>query len=178
MLERMWGDLGRGDIETFDRENKIALAHGAEQIFPYCDTEVIKLAMSVSPRLKITSAEDRVGKHPHREAAERFGVPAKFAYRGKNAAQHSTGVHKTLDVIACKNGFTPELAVHVGYDSDDVCPEKLASSTRYGYQYGEKELWEVPRHVQFFLDSIAYENNLLNQAERQKIKHFMSKSGF
>lgn len=178
LLERMWDDLGRGDIETFDRENRIALAHGAEQIFPYCDTEVIKLAMSVSPRLKITSAEDKVGKHPHREAAERFGVPAEFAYRGKNAAQHSTGVHETLDAIARKNGFTPELAVRVGYNSEDVCPEKLASSTRYGYRYGEKELWQVPQHVQFFLDSIAYENNLLNQAERQKIKRLVSKAGF
>lgn len=169
LQRRMWDDLQRGDIETFDRENKIALAHGSEQLFPYCDTEMIRLAMSVSPRLKIKSAEDSMGKHPHREAAIRFGVPEEFAYRAKNAAQHGTGVHDTLDAIARKNGFTPELAANVGYNSEEVCREKLASSTRYGYRYANRELWQVPGHIQFFLDSVAYKNGLLNKNERSAI---------
>jgi asparagine synthase (glutamine-hydrolysing) len=174
LQQRMWDDLMRGDIETFDRENKIALVHGVEQIFPYCDTEVIKLVMSVSPRLKVTSAEDSVGKHPHREAAKRFGVPTEFAYRGKNAAQHGTGIHDTLDAIARKNGFTPDLVNRTGYKSEEVSKEKLASSTRYGYLYAEKELWQTPEHVQFFFDSVAYENDLLNEAERTKIEKFLN----
>ena len=177
LLQNMWGDLERADVETFDRENRIAIAHGVEKVFPYADIEVVKLAMSVSSRLKITSAEDRVGKRPHREAAKRLGLPAQYADRSKDAAQHGTGIHGTLDAIARKNGFTPELAEHVGYDSDEVSQEKLASSTRYGYLYAEKELWQTPQHVQFFFDSVAYRSNLLNEAERSMIEQFLKKTG-
>ena len=177
LQQNMWGDLERADVETFDRENRIAIAHGVEKVFPYADIEVVKLAMSVSPRLKITSAEDRVGKHPHREAAKKLGLPAQYADRSKDAAQHGTGIHGTLDAIARKNGFTPELVEHVRYDSDEVSQEKLASSTRYGYLYAEKELWQMPQHVQFFFDSVAYRSNLLNEAERSRIEQFLKKAG-
>jgi asparagine synthase (glutamine-hydrolysing) len=177
LLENMLGDLERADIETFDRENRIAMAHRVEKVFPYADIEVVKLAMSVSPQLKITSAEDRVGKRPHREAAKRLGLPAEYADRSKDAAQHGTGIHDTLDAIARKNGFTPELVKRVGYNSDEVSQEKLASSTRYGYLYAEKELWQAPQHIQFFFDSIAYRNNLLNEQERVRIEQFLNKAG-
>jgi len=177
LLQNMWGDLERADVETFDRENRIAIAHGVEKVFPYADIEVVKLAMSVSPRLKITSTEDRVGKHPHREAAKKLGLPAQYADRSKDAAQHGTGIHGTLNAIARKNGFTPELVEHIGYDSDEVSQEKLASSTRYGYLYAEKELWQTPQHVQFFFDSVAYRSNLLNEAERSKIEQLLKKAG-
>ena len=177
LLEKMWGDLGRADIETLDRENRIALAHGVEKVFPYVDLEVVKLAMSASPRLKIISAEDRVGKRPHREAAKRLGLSARYADRSKDAAQHGTGIHGTLDAIARKNGFTPELVERAGYDSDEVSEEKLASSTRYGYLYAEKELWQTPQNVQFFFDSVAYRNNQLNDAERSRIEQFLKKAG-
>ncbi len=177
LVKKMWGDLERADVETFDRENRIAMAHGVEKVFPYADIEVVKLAMSVSPQLKITSAEDRVGKHPHREAAKKLGLPAQYADRSKDAAQHGTGIHDTLDAIALKNGFTPDLVERVGYDSEKVSQEKLASSMRYGYLYAEKELWQTPQHVQFFFDSVAYRSNLLNEAERSRIKQFLKKAG-
>jgi asparagine synthase (glutamine-hydrolysing) len=177
LIKNMWDDLERADVETFDRENRIAMTHGVEKVFPYADIEVVKLAMSVSPQLKITSAEDRVGKHPHREAAKRLGLPALYADRSKDAAQHGTGVHDTLDAIARKNGFTPDLVERIGYDSEEVSQEKLASSTRYGYLYAEKELWQTPQHVQFFFDSVAYKNNLLNATERSRIEQFLKKAG-
>ena len=176
LLERMQDDLARGDIETFDRENKVALAHGVEQLFPYVDTEIVKLAMSVSPRLKVTSGKDTLGKHPHRQVARRLGLPAEYACRGKNAAQHGTGIHDALDTIARKNGFTPQLVDRTEYDSEEISREKLASSTRYGYRYDDEELWQVSQHVQFFLDSVAYDNKLLNEAERSKIKEFLQKT--
>jgi hypothetical protein len=61
-----------------------------------------------------------------------------------------------------------------GYKSEEVSKEKLASSTRYGYLYAEKELWQTPEHVQFFFDSVAYENGLLNETERGKIEKFLN----
>jgi len=172
--ERMLGDLARSDIETLDRENRLAMAHGLEKVFPYIDAEIVRLAMSVSPRIKITSDQDRVGKRPHREAAKRLGLPPKYADRSKDAAQHGTGIHDTLDAIARKYNFTPELVNRIGYLSGLVSDEKLASSTRYGYQYAEKELWETPEHVQFFLDALAYKCDMLNEAERTKIEKFLN----
>ena len=106
-----------------------------------------------------------------------LGLPAQYADRSKDAAQHGTGIHGTLDEIARKNGFTPELVASIGYDSEQVSQEKLASSTRYGYLYKEKELWQTPQHVQFFFDSVAYQGNLLNGAERLRIEQFLKKAG-
>ncbi len=177
LQQRMWGDLTRADIETLNRENRIALAHRVEEVFPYVDTEVVKLAMRVSPQLKVTSAEDKIGKRPHREAAKRLGLAAQYADRSKDAAQHGTGIHDVLDVIAINNGFTPELVKGVGYNSEEISEEKLASSTRYGYLYAEKELWQTPEHVQFFLDWVACENDLLNESEKSRIEGFLEKAG-
>jgi len=172
---RMLDDLGRADIETLDRENKIAMAHSMEVVFPFIDTEIVKLAMSVPPQLKISSAKDKLGKHPHRMLADKTGVAAEYAYRSKDATQHGTGIHDTFDGIARKNGFTPRLVESIGYHSEEISPEKLASSSRYGYRYGEKSLWEIPDHIQFFLDVTAYDHNLLNDAERTRIKSFLKK---
>jgi asparagine synthase (glutamine-hydrolysing) len=177
LQKHMWNDLARSDIETLDRENKIAIANGLGQVFPYCDYEVVKLAMSVAPTLKVKSGSDNMGKHPHRKAAEILGVPGDFAYRGKNAAQHSTGVHDMLDSIAQENGFTPAIVKQIGYKAELVGAEKLASSTRYGYLYDDPTLWQDPGHVQFYLDYLAYQHNLLNRDERLVIRGFIEKAG-
>jgi asparagine synthase (glutamine-hydrolysing) len=172
--ERMLDDLARSDIETLDRENRLAAAHGLEKVFPYVDADIIDLAKRVSPRIKITSDHDSMGKRPHREAAKKLGLPSKYADRSKDAAQHGTGIHDTLDAIARKYNFTPELVKRIGYLSELVSDEQLASSTRYGYQYAEKEMWETPEHVQVFLDALAYKSDLLNEAERTKIEKFLN----
>lgn len=174
--QRMRDDLARADIETLDRENRLAIAHGMEKVFPYVDIDVVKLALSVSPRIKINSEDDNTGKRPHREAAKKLGLPSEYADRGKDAAQHGTGIHDTLDEIAGKHGFTPELVERTGYSSDLISKTKLASSTRYGYRYVEKELWETPGAVQFFIDTIAYKQGLLNEYERTNIEKFMDTS--
>jgi len=172
--ERMLDDLARSDIETLDRENRLAMAHGIEKVFPYVDADIIDLAKRVSPRIKITSDHDSMGKRPHREAAKKLGLPSKYADRSKDAAQHGTGIHDTLDAIARKYNFNPELVKSIGYLSELVSDEQLASSTRYGYQYAEKEMWETPEHVQFFLDALAYKSDLLNEVERDKIEKFLN----
>jgi len=175
LSERMWDDLIRGDIETLDRENKIARVHGTDIMFPYMDPEVVNLAMSVAPELKVTSGNDHLGKHPHRELAQVMGIPSKYANKTKNAAQHSTGIHGVLDGIARKNGFDEERVKKIGYSSDKVTSQKLGSSSRYGYRYAEKELWQVPQNVQLFLDALAYKTGLLNRPERDKIEYFLNK---
>lgn len=175
LKQRMWADLENGDIETLDRENKIAMTQGIEMMFPYLDMEVIRVAMSTSPELKVGDTAGDLGKHPHRQLAEKLGVPVEWAERPKKAAQHGTGIHGVLDGIARRNGFTPELVQSIGYTSGKVTKERLGSSSRYGYRFGEKELWTVPDHIQLFLDAAAHRNNLLNEAERAKINQFLDK---
>ena len=175
LSRRMWDDLTRGDIETLDRENKIARAHGSEMAFPYLDLEVVELAMGVAPELKVTSGNDHLGKHPHRKLARMMGIPAQYANRSKDAAQHGTGIHEALDEIARRNGFDADRVKNIGYSSDKITTEKLGSSSRYGYRYAEKSLWQVPQDVQLFLDVLAYKKGLLNKSERDKIEYFINK---
>jgi len=144
LCRRMWDDFTRADIETLDRENKIAMAHGVELLFPYLDTEVVNVAMSVASELKVTSEEDYLGKHPHRHLAIKMGIPAKYANREKLAIQITTA--------------------------------KIGSSSRYGYRYGERKLWQVPQHVQLFLHALAYRKGLLNKSVRDRVGYFWEKA--
>ena len=178
LCRRMWDDLTRADIETLDRENKIAMAHGVELFFPYLDTEVVNVAMSVAPELKVTSEEDRMGKHPHRQLAIKMGIPEKYANREKLAIQHGTGIHGVLDNIARKNGFDPSLVKDIGYKSEKITTEKTGSSARYGYRYIDKKLWQVPQHVQLFLHVLAYRKGLLDKSVRDRVGYFAEKARF
>jgi len=173
---RMWDDFTRADIETLDRENKIALAHGIDLLFPYLDTEVADAAMSVASELKVTSEDDRLGKHPHRQLATRMGIPEEYANREKLAIQHGTGIHDVLDDIARRNGFDPALVKRIGYKSDEITTEKMGSSSRYGYRYMAKELWQVPQHVQLFFHVLAYKQGVLDKSLRERIGYFLKKA--
>lgn len=176
LCHRMWDDFAKADIETLDRENKIAMAHGVELLFPYLDIKVVNVAMSVASELKVTSEEDHLGKHPHRQLAMKMGVAEKYANREKLALQHGTGIHGVLDDIARKNGFDPALVKDIGYKSEEITSEKMGSSARYGYRYTEKKLWQVPQHIQFFFHALAYREGLLNKSVRDRIGNFMEKA--
>jgi asparagine synthase (glutamine-hydrolysing) len=176
LCRRMWEDFTRADIETFDRENKIAMAHGVELLFPYLDTEVVNIAMSAASELKITSEEDYLGKHPHRQLAIKMGISEKYANREKLAIQHGTGIHGILDDIARRNGFNAVLVKDIGYKNEEITSEKMGSSARYGYRYTAKKLWQVPQHTQFFLHALAYRKGLLNKSVRDRVGNFLEKA--
>jgi asparagine synthase (glutamine-hydrolysing) len=178
LCRRMWDDFTRADIETLDRENKIAMAHGVDLLFPYLDTEVVNIAMSVASELKVTSEEDCLGKHPHRQLAIKMGIAEKYANREKLAIQHGTGIHGVLDKIARRNGFDPALVKDIGYKSEEITTEKMGSSARYGYRYIGKKLWQVPQHVQLFLHALAYSKDLLDKSVRDRVGYFVEKPDF
>lgn len=177
LCRRMWEDFTMSDIETLDRENKIAMAYDVELLFPYLDREVINVASSVASELKVVSEDDRLGKHPHRQLAMKMGIPEKYSNRGKLAIQHGTGIHGVLDEIARKNGFDPDLVKDIGYKSDEITGVRMGSSSRYGYRYAEKKLWQVPSHVQLFLHALAYNRGLLDKSVRDRVAHFLEKAG-
>jgi len=176
LCRRMWDDFTKEDIETLDRENKIAMAHGVELLFPYLDTEVVNVAMRVASELKVTSEEDYLGKHPHRQLAIKMGISEKYANREKLAIQHGTGIHGVLDDIARRNGFDPALVKDIGYKSEEITSEKMGSSSRYGYRYTGKKLWQVPQHVQLFLHALAYKKGLLDKSVRDRVGYFLEKA--
>ena len=176
LCRRMWDDFTKADIETLDRENKIAMAHGVELFFPYLDNEVVNVAMSVASELKVTSEEDYLGKHPHRQLAIKMGISEKYANREKLAIQHGTGIHGVLDDIARRNGFDPALVKDIGYKSEGITTEKMGSSARYGYRYTGKKLWQVPQHVQLFLHALAYRKGLLDKSVRDRVGYFLEKA--
>lgn len=173
LCRRMRDDLNRADIETLDRENKIAAAHGAELLFPYLDTGVVNLAISVASELKVTSEIDHLGKHPHRQLAIRMGISEEYANREKLAIQHGTGVHGVLDNIARKNGYDPSLVKDIGYRNEEITRAKLGSSARYGYRYIDKRVWQVPQNVQLFLHALAYRKGLLDKSVRDRVGHYL-----
>ncbi len=151
----MMNDLRLLYKETLEREDKIAMAHSIELRVPYLDPRVIRLAMSIDPKLKIYGNDDNFGKYVHRNVAMQLGIPKSIAFRQKEAAQHGAGIHDVIDFIARRKGFTKELAMNAGYDFISNKRENLGSSQRYGYLFEDKGLWVVKDHVQMYLDYLV-----------------------
>jgi len=116
-----------------------------------------------------------MGKHPHRQLAKKIGIPHKYADRSKEAAQHSSGIHSVLDTIANRDGFNANLVSKIGYASSKITKKKMGSSSRYGYQYARSRIWQIPEHVQLYLDITAYNEEMLNKLEKEKIQSFADK---
>jgi asparagine synthase (glutamine-hydrolysing) len=161
-IERSWEDTFLLYKECLEREDKISMAHSLELRVPFLDPRVIETAFSIDPRLKIFPGGDEVRKRVHRAACIALGGPEDVAFRAKDAAQHGANVHDAFSEIAANNGLTaPEMA-RTAYDPGRSITEKLGSSSRYGFRYGDTALWEPSAHVQFHLDGIAASVGLLN----------------
>jgi asparagine synthase (glutamine-hydrolysing) len=139
--------------ETLEREDKTTMAHGIEMREPYLDKQVIKTAFDINPKINVIGPNDRLGKHVHRKLADQLGIPKDVAYRSKAAAQHGSGIHFIIDEIARENNFN-ESRISSGYLRELENRELLGSSQRYGFKYGNKELWQTSPHIQMYLDRI------------------------
>jgi asparagine synthase (glutamine-hydrolysing) len=140
--------------ETLEREDKITMAHSIELREPFLDPEVIRVALATDLRLNVTGNQDAYGKHVHRKLAEQLGIPSDVAYRAKEAAQHGSGMHDTLDAIARKHGFD-ESSVSESYLDILATREKIGSSQRYGHLFAEEKMWTAEPHVQMYLDTVS-----------------------
>jgi asparagine synthase (glutamine-hydrolysing) len=160
-IDRSWEDTFLLYKECLEREDKISMAHSLELRVPFLDPRVIEVAFSIPPQAKINRGNDKVGKRIHRATSIALGVPEDVALRGKEAAQHGANVHDAFEEIALRQGVTPNDLRATRYDPDRSITEKLGSSSRYGYRYGDAKLWEPPAHVQFYLDGVAADAGLL-----------------
>ena len=140
--------------ETLEREDKITMAHSIEMREPYLDTDVIRVALAMDIKLNVRDVNDGFGKHVHRKAAVKLGIPYEIAYRVKEAAQHGSGIHDVIKSIANENGYN-ESSVPEHYLKIISRRERIGSSQRYGYKYGNNNLWVLEPHVQMYLDSVA-----------------------
>lgn len=140
--------------ETLEREDKITMAHSIELREPFLDPEVIRTALSIDLHLNVKGGHDTFGKHVHRRLAQKLGIPKEIAYRVKEAAQHGSGMHDVISDIAIKRGFD-ESTVPASYLEALGQREKIGSSQRYGYLFGDEKIWTAEPHVQMYLDSVS-----------------------
>jgi asparagine synthase (glutamine-hydrolysing) len=129
------------------------MAHSIELREPFLDPEVIRVALATDLRLNVKGGHDMLGKHVHRRVAQELGIPKDIAYRLKEAAQHGSGMHGTIDSIARKHGFD-ESAIPEQYLQVLKTRDRIGSSQRYGYIFGDEKIWMAEPHVQMYLDSI------------------------
>jgi asparagine synthase (glutamine-hydrolysing) len=140
--------------ETLEREDKITMAHSIELREPFLDSEVIRMALGVDMRLNVKNGQDILGKHVHRRLAQKLGIPNDIAYRVKEAAQHGSGMHDMINAIARKHGFD-ESTIPASYLDELRLRERIGSSQRYGYLFGDEKIWIAEPHVQMYLDGLS-----------------------
>ena len=166
--KHMADDLSLLYKETLEREDKIAMYHSVEIREPYLDNEVVRVALRTNLELNVTGKNDSYGKRVHRDLAIKLGIPADIAYRKKEAAQHGSGIHDALDIIARNNGYDPS-TIPEYYLKELMSREKIGSSQRYGYDYGDLSLWAVPPHTQLYLDNLGYSRRPAIEIRRSKV---------
>jgi asparagine synthase (glutamine-hydrolysing) len=166
-VDRSWEDTFLLYKECLEREDKIAMAHSLELRVPYLDPEVIEVAFGISPRLKIGADSDSLLKWIHRRFCLSIGIPEDIAVRKKEAAQHGANVHDVFEELANRSGITESMLDQAYYDLNKSIVEKLGSSSRYGFRYGDHELWKPMSSVQYYLDAQAAKLNLLPPKSRQ-----------
>lgn len=167
LRKRMKEDLLLLYKETLEREDKITMAHSIELREPFLDPEVIAVSLATSLRLNVRGEHDIFGKHVHRKLAQTLGIPKDIAYRMKEAAQHGSGMHGMLDSIARKRGFSDSIIPHE-YLEELNMRERIGSSQRYGYLFGDEKIWIAEPHIQMYLDSILRNLRSLELVTAQK----------
>lgn len=163
-VHRSWEDAFLLYKECLEREDKISMAHSIELRVPFLDPEVIKVAFSIAPELKIPLDDPSYDKRIHREYCEWIGVPKEIAFRGKEAAQHGANVHDVFDELAARLDVGEQQLIAADYDPNLSVTEKLGSSSRYGYKYGDQAMWKPRTEVQYYLDTVAAKHGNLTKA--------------
>jgi hypothetical protein len=88
----------------------------------------------------------------------------------KEAAQHGANVHDTITALAEKRVPDEGWLAAAGYEVGRSVREKLGSSSRYGYRYGEEHLWKPSPVVQYYLDGLAAEQEVLLPGAEEQLR--------
>jgi asparagine synthase (glutamine-hydrolysing) len=100
----------RHDLEhiaevNLERDDAASMAHGVELRVPYLDLNVISVARSIDPSLKLyLDGKDYIRKYVLRKLSEKY-LPREVSYAPKKAIQYGTSAQKTLERLASKRNF-------------------------------------------------------------------------
>jgi asparagine synthase (glutamine-hydrolysing) len=84
------------------RDYAVANALKVNLLIPFLDDDLIKTAMGISIKRKITKQEKKIIL---REIAQDLGLPKKYAWRSKKAAQYGSWFDKAMMKLARRKGF-------------------------------------------------------------------------
>jgi len=87
--------------EQVARDQAVAALHGTYFSLPYADVRVVRAARAIPAAEKVQGG---VRKRPLREVAERY-LPHSMAFYEKKAMQYGSGIWKTIQLLARKNGY-------------------------------------------------------------------------
>lgn len=94
-LKSMWK-------RDFVRDFTVAKEIKIKVLVPFLDGDLIIKAMGIPAERKINEEQKKIIL---REIAEELGVPKKFAWRDKKAAQYGSWFNKAVEKLAHRNGF-------------------------------------------------------------------------
>ena len=97
-IKRLHTDIDKDLV----RDARICKHFGMEPRVPFMDMDVVRLALSIHPKLKISTGQNKLIL---RRVAEQLGVPKEISQRKKTAAQYGSGVNKALKKLSRRSGF-------------------------------------------------------------------------
>jgi asparagine synthase (glutamine-hydrolysing) len=89
-------------LEQLVQDQAVAALHGAYFSLPYLDVRVVRAALAIPPHEKVTGG---IRKRALRLIAERY-IPPEIAWYEKKAMQYGSGVWRTIQQLARRNGYT------------------------------------------------------------------------
>jgi asparagine synthase (glutamine-hydrolysing) len=104
LVKALRKDLDNIARNNLERDDAVTMANSVELRVPYLDKEVIELALSITPELKIHNG---IRKYILRRAALKI-LPDELAWKEKKAAQYSSGIYSAMEKLAKKNGYRGE----------------------------------------------------------------------
>lgn len=97
-----WRGLAKMHGRDLVRDSKVASELKIRFLTPYLDADLIKTAMKIPGKYKISKGQNKLIL---REAALELGLPERFAFRKKIAAQYGSGFDRAMEKLSRKKGF-------------------------------------------------------------------------
>lgn len=102
----MFNDIVRVYETNFERDFKICTFHNVELRLPFATYQIAKFAANLPVELKIESPDSGLRKLVLRQVAESISLPKFVVKKPKRAIQYTSGVSKTLEKLAKREGLS------------------------------------------------------------------------
>jgi len=102
----MFNDIVRMHEANFERDFKICNFHNVELRLPFAAYQIAKFATNLPVELKIELPDNGLRKLVLRQIAESIGLPQFIVKKSKKAIQYTSGVSKTLEKLAKREGLS------------------------------------------------------------------------